>query len=198
MSLHPTRKKLIETWLQLADECGQEAVTVDDVLKRSRISKGSLYFHFVSFDDLIAAALAERYAEGVERSVHQCHELMERCTTREEFLAGVRQLVDLTSGPQTVHFRLARAQIIGMCSSNLALRKRVAEEQSRLSKAIEALLGEAQARSWLRPDLDVAAAALLVQAYTFGKVIDDIALEPINGTAWLDLISSLFESFFAS
>jgi hypothetical protein len=60
------------------------------------------------------------------------------------------------------------------------------------------LFAEAQARSWLRPDLNVAAAALLVQAYTFGTVIDDIALEPIDGAAWLDLTSSLFESFFAS
>lgn len=197
MSLHPTRKKLTETWLQLSDEVGQENVTVDDLLKRSGVSKGSLYYHFVDYDDLIAAALAERYAEGVDRSVSQCDALLQRCATREDFLAGIRLLVEQTSGPKTAHFRLARAQIIGMCASNAALRTRIADEQRRMSGTIEAMLAEAQARSWLRPDLNVAAAALLVQAYTFGKVIDDIALEPIDETAWLDLISDLFESFLA-
>lgn len=198
MALHPTRTKLTETWLQLADVAGAENVTVDDVLKRSGASKGSLYYHFSSFDDLIAAALAQRYAEGVERSVQQCDELLLQCQTKSQFLAGVRSLVEQTSGPQTAHFRLARAQIIGMCSANPALRTRVAEEQRRLSSTIEAMLAEAQARAWLRRDLDIAAAALLVQAYTFGKVIDDIALEPIDGAAWLNLISDLFEGFLAT
>lgn len=197
MSPHPTREKLIAAWLQLATEIGQQNVTVDDVLERSRASKGSLYHHFSSYDDLIAAALAKLYAEGVDRSVRRCAELMQRSTTKKEFLAGVHLLIEHTSGPKSAHFRLARAKIIGMCAGNMALRTRVAQEQRRLSSALEALLSEAQAQSWLRPDLNISAAALLVQAYTFGKVIEDIAFEPIDETTWLDLISSLFKDFLA-
>ena len=76
--------------------------------------------------DLIAADLAKRYAKGVYCGVRQCIELMQRCTTKEEFLAGLRLLLEQTSGPHTAHFRLARAKIIGMCASNMALRTQAA------------------------------------------------------------------------
>ena len=76
--------------------------------------------------DLIAAALGKRYAKGVYRSVRQCIELIQRCTTKEEFLAGLRLLLEQTSGPHTARFRLARAKIIGMCARNMASRTQAA------------------------------------------------------------------------
>jgi AcrR family transcriptional regulator len=198
MSAHPTTIKLIEAFLTLADAQGVDRVTVQDVLRESRVAKGSLYHHFGTFDHLIAAALAQKYAEGVDRSIALINEVLRRSTTKQEFRAAVRWLVEQTSGIETAAFRISRAKIIGKCATNGILRRRVGEEQARLSATLEAFLAEWQAHSWVRENIDVPAAALLIQAYTFGKVIDDIALQPVEPEAWLALIEGLFESLFLS
>ena len=196
MSAHPTTIKLIEAFLTLSDAQGVDRVTVQDVLRESRVAKGSLYHHFGTFDHLIAAALAQKYAEGVDRSIVLINEVLRRSTTKQEFRAAVRWLVEQTSGIETAAFRISRAKIIGKCATNGILRRRVGEEQARLSDTLETFLSEAQARSWVRQGINVPAAALLIQAYTFGKVIDDIALQPVEPEAWINLIEGLFESFF--
>lgn len=194
--VHPTKAKLIATFLQLADQQGVDSVTVEDVLATSKVSKGSLYHHFVNFDGLIEEAMASHYAEGIDRSITVMSGTLLGCKTRDEFLAGIKLSIEQTINPESKPFRLNRARIIGMCSKNDNLRARIAAEQERLSSAFEALIREAQAQGWVKPELDAPAAALLVQAYTFGKVIDDIALNPVDQQAWAILIMQMLESVY--
>lgn len=194
--IHPTKAKLITTFLELAAQKGVEGVTVEDVLAASKVSKGSLYHHFANFDDLIEEAMARLYAEGIDRSITVMSSTLLGCKTREEFLAGIKLSIEQTISPESKPFRLNRARIIGMCSRNAALQARIAGEQERLSTAFQDLIREAQQQGWVRPELDVAAGALLIQAYTFGKVIDDIAINPVNQQAWVNLLMQLLESVY--
>ena len=194
--VHPTKAKLITTFLELAAQKGVEGVTVEDVLAASKVSKGSLYHHFANFDDLIEEAMARLYAEGIDRSITVMSSTLLGCKTREEFLAGIKLSIEQTISPESKPFRLNRARIIGMCSRNAALQARIAGEQERLSTAFQDLIREAQQQGWVRPELDVAAGALLIQAYTFGKVIDDIAINPVNQQAWANLLMQLLESVY--
>ena len=194
--IHPTEAKLITTFLELAAQKGVEGVTVEDVLAASKVSKGSLYHHFANFDDLIEEAMARLYAEGIDRSITVMSSTLLGCKTREEFLAGIKLSIEQTISPESKPFRLNRARIIGMCSRNAALQARIAGEQERLSTAFQDLIREAQQQGWVRPELDIAAGALLIQAYTFGKVIDDIAINPVNQQAWANLLMQLLESVY--
>lgn len=194
--IHPTKAKLITTFLELAAQKGVEGVTVEDVLAASKVSKGSLYHHFANFDDLIEEAMARLYAEGIDRSITVMSSTLLGCKTREEFLAGIKLSIEQTISPESKPFRLNRARIIGMCSRNAALQARIAGEQERLSTAFQDLIREAQQQGWVRPELDIAAGALLIQAYTFGKVIDDIAINPVNQQAWANLLMQLLESVY--
>ena len=195
---HPTKAKLVETFLALAAQGNFDKVTVDDVLDKSGISKGSLYHHFVNFDDLIAEAMAQNYAEGVDRSIEQMTGALLGCSSKEQFMEGVRLSILGTIASGSAAFRLNRARIIGMCANNPRLEAKVAAEQARLSRAIEDLFREGQKQGWLKPSLHIPAAALLVQAYTLGKVVDDIAPEPVDQNAWIELISNLVETLFIS
>lgn len=194
--IHPTKAKLVATFLELAAQKGVESVTVEDVLAASKVSKGSLYHHFANFDDLIEEAMARLYAEGIDRSITVMSSTLLGCKTREEFLAGIKLSIEQTISPESKPFRLNRARIIGMCSRNAALQARIAGEQERLSTAFQDLIREAQQQGWVRPELDIAAGALLIQAYTFGKVIDDIAINPVNQQAWANLLMQLLESVY--
>lgn len=53
-----TRQKILVAAAELFDEVGYEAATISEVLKRSGVTKGALYFHFTSKDEVGQAVLA--------------------------------------------------------------------------------------------------------------------------------------------
>ncbi|MGW6703875.1 ScbR family autoregulator-binding transcription factor [Streptomyces sp. NPDC054956] len=53
-----TRQKILVAAAELFDEVGYEAATISEVLKRSGVTKGALYFHFTSKEELAQAVLA--------------------------------------------------------------------------------------------------------------------------------------------
>lgn len=61
----PVRERLIDTACRLFYEEGIRAIGVDRVVKESGVAKMSLYQHFSSKDDLVAAYLARRHDRWV-------------------------------------------------------------------------------------------------------------------------------------
>jgi hypothetical protein len=113
------------------------------------------------------------------------------CKSRDEFKAGVKQSIVQTLGQDAVGLRLSRARIIGLSAKYPHLRQRIAREQERLSRTLEALFRQSLEAGWLKADLDIASAVVFIQAYTFGKLIDDIAdvkLDPSRWTAFIMLV----------
>ncbi|MFE9096509.1 ScbR family autoregulator-binding transcription factor [Streptomyces sp. NPDC007264] len=55
-----TRQAILIAAAEVFDEVGYEAATISDVLKRSGVTKGALYFHFTSKEELAQAVLAEQ------------------------------------------------------------------------------------------------------------------------------------------
>lgn len=53
-----TRRAILVAAAQVFDEVGYEAATISDVLKKSGMTKGALYFHFTSKEELAQAVLA--------------------------------------------------------------------------------------------------------------------------------------------
>ncbi|MDQ0775253.1 AcrR family transcriptional regulator [Streptomyces aurantiacus] len=53
-----TRRAILVAAAEVFDEVGYEAATISDVLKKSGMTKGALYFHFTSKDELAQAVLA--------------------------------------------------------------------------------------------------------------------------------------------
>lgn len=57
-----TRHKILVAAAELFDEVGYEAATISEVLKKSGVTKGALYFHFTSKEELAQAVLAGQVA----------------------------------------------------------------------------------------------------------------------------------------
>ncbi|MFJ5531637.1 ScbR family autoregulator-binding transcription factor [Streptomyces sp. NPDC093261] len=53
-----TRQAILLAAAEVFDEVGYEAATISDVLQRSGMTKGALYFHFTSKEELAQAVLA--------------------------------------------------------------------------------------------------------------------------------------------
>ncbi|NUK10827.1 TetR/AcrR family transcriptional regulator [Streptomyces lunaelactis] len=53
-----TRQKILVVAAKVFDEVGYDATTISDILKQSGLTKGALYFHFASKEELAQAVLA--------------------------------------------------------------------------------------------------------------------------------------------
>ncbi|MER7497575.1 ScbR family autoregulator-binding transcription factor [Streptomyces pharetrae] len=57
-----TRQKIVKAAAELFDEVGYEAATISEVLKKCGVTKGALYFHFSSKEELAQEVLAAQVA----------------------------------------------------------------------------------------------------------------------------------------
>ena len=188
---HPTRERLIDTVLELTGSRPIEKITSDQVLERSGVSKGSLYHHFEDFQDLIGAAAVKLYASGVNDSIEQLEHLFERCDSVESFYAALDSVTQATQDPNRHPARMQRITLISLASRTEKLRAVLAAEQQRLSDTLSALIRRAQLNGWVDRKLDAQAVAVFIQAYTTGRVLDDISLSPVDPASWTALIKHM-------
>lgn len=193
---HPTKERLINVTVELLDGERPDKVHVDEVLLTSGISKGSLYHHFEDFGDLIEAAHVRRFSVSVDESIDMISRLLRSVETKEDLVNGLRQVTRATQSPMNSRNRIERARVLGMAGSNPRFRAVLGIEQERLTISLRELFEIAQGRGWMSSDFDPHAAAVLVQAYTWGTVIDDISPTHMNRENWVVLIDRIIDCVF--
>ena len=195
--MHPTRERLLLTTVELMDSENPEKVGVEMVLEKSGISKGSLYHHFEDFPALIEAALVYRFHHVVDTSIALITNTVASATSREEFFADMQKITAITHSREMTAIRFERARALGHAGTSDRFKEALGIEQQRLTYAFADLVREAQNQGWITPDIDPMATAVFIQAYTIGKIIDEVTPEPADEQAWLNLINRMIERTFA-
>ena len=194
--MHPTRERLLLTTVDLMDTENPEKVGVEMVLEKSGISKGSLYHHFEDFPSLLEAALVYRFHRVVDTSLALIANTVATATTREEFFADMEKVTAITHSREMTAIRFERARALGHAGTSERFKEALGVEQQRLTLAFADLVREAQSQGWVTRDIDPMAAAVFIQAYTIGKLIDEVTAEPVDEQEWLKLIHRMVERTF--
>lgn len=195
---HPTKQLLIDTVLRLISTVPVEQLTCDEVLRESGVSRGSLYHHFEDYPDLIEHALATRFAASVDASIQTFATAVRTSNSADDFRLKVLAFNRDTQSPQRQATRLDRVVAFASAANSPRFREVLATQQQRLTDAQADAIAEAQERGWVRADVDSHALAVFVQAYTLGRVVDDVSVHPVDADAWAKLIGEVLErTFFA-
>lgn len=192
---HPTKQALIDTAVEFLNTVGPTGFTVEEVLGTSGISKGSMYHHFDDFADLIETAQVARFAVFVDADIAALSGVLTSARTKEEFQATLKLASTEVQSPERVGRRLARAQIVGWEGSTPRFRESLARVQQRLTDALADLVRDAQEKGFLDPNIDATAMALFTQAYSLGRVLDDIADKHVDAQAWNELVARIIDLF---
>lgn len=174
-SIHPTKEKLIATMVSLMDDRALTSIQVDDVLRESNISKGSLYHHFENFDDLVEVTLIARFAAGVDLSIELVAGAVNGAKSAKELVEKIIEVTTFTQGRERAKFRMERARVIGLSVNSPKLLNALEREQDRLTTAMADLVREGQEKGWVSKTFDAKTIAVYLQAYTLGRVVDDVA-----------------------
>ena len=193
---HPTKTKLIDTTAALLKTTPRSEISTDLILNTSGISKGSLYHHFEDLEELIETAMLVRYTDWVDSSIDLIMDIIEKSKTPNDVYNSLVQLTKFTQDPSRRAERIYRAEILGIADGSPRFAQRLAEEQQRLTNALVDIIRDTQESGYFRKEIDPHAIAVLIQAYTLGKVIDDYSLTPVNPEKWNELINTIIRKVF--
>jgi AcrR family transcriptional regulator len=193
---HPTKSSLIECAADLLDKYRFDEITVEMVLDRSGISKGSLYHHFEDIYHLLEGAMIVRYARYVDTNIAALQSLLSTAKTGEEFYLGLSQLSAITQGEGMKRARQERALTIGRAITSPRMSVLLQAEQQRLTDALAQLIQDAQARKLCNAEIESHALAVLMQAWTLGKIVDDLSENPVDNDAYLALVNRVIREVF--
>ena len=194
-SFHPTKAKLVQTAVDLLETKLPTEVSVDEILDISGISKGSLYHHFEDLGELLEVAQIARYAAWVDRSVGLIISIISVAKTQDELFAGVVKMSEITQSLEFRTHRYERARTIANSVSSPRFAAALAIEQKRLTDSLEDVIREVKEKGFFRRDLDTRIAAVFIQSYTLGKIVDDVVDAPVDQKAWNDFINGMVKSF---
>ena len=193
---HPTKTKLVDTTAALLKTMPRSEISTDLILNTSGISKGSLYHHFEDLDELIESAMLVRYTDWVDSSIDLIMAIIEKSKTPDDIYNNLVQLTQFTQDPGRRSERIYRAEILGIAENSPRFAQRLGEEQQRLTNALVDIIRDTQESGYFRKELDPHAIAVLIQAYTLGKVLDDYSPTPVNPANWNNLINTIIRKVF--
>jgi AcrR family transcriptional regulator len=195
-SFHPTKRALILSAAFLLESKSVAEITSELVLEHSGISKGSLYHHFQEFEELMTYAQIFMFSTYVDSTISTVLALMDSVKSREDVLKNSKEVSRLTQSPSLSRMRNVRMESISKSISSEKLHLLLGQEQARLNQALADLFRHLQDKGWGAMDLDPRVVAVFWQAYTLGKVVDDLSLTPTTEENWNQIIDEMFEKIF--
>ena len=195
-AIHPTKAKLIEATSKLLKTVDRAHLTSDMILEESGISKGSLYHHFEDLEELIEAALIQRYARWVDASIELMTQLLTSAASSDDIYSGLVGVTRRTQSDDYKSERQNRIDVLSRAGGSARFAKLLGEEQQRLTDALTDLIREAQERGFYKKEVDARAIAVFIQAYTIGKIVDDFNENKVDPEEWVNLINLVIKTVF--
>lgn len=195
-TFHPTKLLLVDTAAALMDSKAPEDISVDEVLQISGVSKGSMYHHFEDLSELIEYAQISRYSHWVDVSIKNMAEVVRSSKTKSDLFAALKIVTQNTQSDKRKASRIERAAALSRRNASSRYKELLGHESDRLADGIADLAREAQEKELFARNLNPYTIALLVQAYTLGKIVDDYSFKPVPQEEWNEIIYAIIERVF--
>jgi len=189
---------VIEATIRAIEANGEASVRIDDILKETGISKGSLYHHFGGREGLIAAARVTQFSRFVAEDARNIRETLTKTNTLEEFISATSALVELGDSVERERARHNRLSVIASSYGRPELRQSLALQQHSHTETIADAVRYGQQKGWIRTDVSARAVAVFVQGYNLARVLLEIDTEPVPITDWDHVVRVALGSFFVS
>jgi len=196
--LNETKQRLIDATSELMDELPLEEISAALVLERTGASKSSMYHFFEDFSELLEETFLVRFAASVEASGRAIKEIIKASTTQEGFFNALETVTKSSQARGTSAIRFQRARMLARCERNDRFRKSLGEIQENLTDFLAEAFEMAQQKGFVNHDFEPRTGAVFIQAYTLGKVVDDITQVHMDDADWERLIGAVLRQVFGA
>ena len=186
-----TRHNLIQATSELMDLHAIEDISAAMILERAGASKSSMYHFFDDFGDLLDETYVVRFGENVRVSIVVIEKIIARSTTKEEFFVALDRLTASTQDRGLASLRFSRARELARSERNEKFQKSLGKLQQQLTDSLTSAFQTAQDKGFLNKDFEARTGAVFIQAYTLGRIVDDITETHMNDADWEKLIGRI-------
>ena len=191
----PTRQRLIDLAVIELDANGPTNFDLDDLLSKSKISKGSLYHHFGSKIGLIVAAELHLLITNYDEGNRLLRLVVDNAKDVNEFSTALELMVRTATNLESEELRRHRVRALALAQSNPALAKEIQKKQVEGSNYLADTMQIAVDKGWLREDINVRAFSYWQQALFFGHTLLDISGESDLNEGWNEVAIHALKSF---
>ena len=188
---HPTRQRLLTAVVDMMETTPPEDIHSEYVLQETGISRGSLYHHYEDFTELLEDAMLYRFSVGVEASTAAMEKITSTARDKAEFFSLLEGVTRATQARKRADVRFDRARMLTMAQYNERFRLKLSRVQARLTDSLTECIAQAQAKGWANPNVQARTLAVFIQAYTLGRLVDDVSATQMDDADWESLIATV-------
>lgn len=186
--MHPTRQSLLNAAAELLENLHPEMVTGKMVLQASGVSHGSLYHHFEDASDVVETVMLNRFFNRVTADVDNLREIVLNAKDKHSYVEAVLAVTVEVQSLENRPKRMERVSLIAHAASRPRLLSKLAEKQSALSATFADIIVIAQQRGWINRNIDPLSLAVFFQAFTLGRVLDDVSSQHTMPDDWNQIV----------
>jgi len=168
---------------------------LDDVLRRSKTSKGSLYHHFGSKNGLIAATQSHTISADIGRANESLRAFIEAAKSKDEMLAILDFAIQHGITPDSAQTRSRRIQALAFAQHDKNLALEIKNDQIKASEYLAGTLQIAQDRGYFSPSVSCRGFAFWIQGAVFGHLIVEIADDTTLAEEWTSTMRRALDTF---
>ena len=182
-----TRERLLEAAITIIETDGEDGVRVDRVAEIAGFTKPVVYHHFADREDLVVAALSERYYRSISFAVDEIKFAAARCRTAAQFSEILQKAIGSFGTAEGAHRRQLRIEALGAAVSRPVLQASLIEANRRQAEAFGEVLQIAQEEGWLRVGVNTADLAAWWTALMLSRHLIEIDTEKFDPDTWTEI-----------
>ena len=176
-----TEQQILMAAVALVDEHGEAGLRISDLVAASGRSVGSIYHFFGNREGVVEAVRVYRFHPTWDEDLAAMQAVNDHVESLEQLLDAVEQLQTDYVQAERDGVLWQRVAAIGSAQSRPSLQAVLAQKQREQTAAFEDMIRVLQSKGIAGGSIDVRAAAVFLQAFTFGRI-----LSVLDGT---DLLS---------
>lgn len=184
-----TRQRLLEAAISIIEFDGEDGVRVDRVAEIAGFTKPVVYHHFADREDLVVAALSERYYRAISFAMDDLKFAAARCRTVQQYKDVLTQGIANFGTAEGVHRRQLRMEALGAAVSRPALQRSLSEATRRQVDSFAEILQIGQEEGWLRLGVEPRDLAIWWAGLILGRHLVEIDSDNFDPSRW-DLITT--------
>jgi AcrR family transcriptional regulator len=182
-----TRERLLEAAITIIETDGEDGVRVDRVAEIAGFTKPVVYHHFADREDLVVAALSERYYRSISFAVDEIKFAAARCRTTAQFSEILQKTIESFGTAEGAHRRQLRIEALGAAVSRPVLQASLIEANRRQAEAFAEVLQIAQEEGWLRVGVNTVDLAAWWTALMLSRHLIEIDSEKFDQDTWTEI-----------
>lgn len=166
-----SERRILEAAVKLVDQHGESGLRISELVEASGRSVGSIYHFFGNREGVVEAVRIYRFHPTWEQDLAAMELVNEHVESLDQLLDAVEQLQTEYVMSERDEVLWHRVAAIGAAQTRPSLREILAARQREQTAAFEEMIRSLQAKGIASNSIDVHAAAVFMQAFTFGRIL---------------------------